>query len=81
MSYRYITVSAKIESLDVILKREYAEGVERESRIAEAAPALLAALEECVHKFDWDPSSLTLSQSNALRSARALIASTKGEKP
>lgn len=47
MSYRYINVTPKSAAMDVVADplSEYSQGVTRETRIASAAPELLAAVQ------------------------------------
>jgi hypothetical protein len=47
--YQYISISARISTLQQILTPEFSEGVFREKRLAEAAPAMLEILQK-VHR-------------------------------
>lgn len=52
MTYRYITVTGRIGSLDEILSAEYGTGIRRELALANSAPALNAVVKQFLDYAD-----------------------------
>lgn len=86
--YRYITIGARIAPLDTILTRDYAEGVQSEICLAEAAPELLAALRPVAELYEYEQTRGLFPRGqtwdtiphNIGQAARAAIARAEGSK-